>query len=372
MSQEDALAKQEDGGEIAQKKPKAIHLDVREVRPEKASVALSNALQHFHLAREVIDTIAAAPPTTEFVLDLSGVQKGLDTGELKLMRRKTGEVLCAVTRKAEDSNKQVIARRLNAFERAVPSVDPAQRLESISADLANIAIQQQMAEISAELKDVVDGMRRIEQGQWADRYALIDAAESELRDIPAMDSEANQLEAIRSARRYLKEGTASISRAMKQRMDSVESVPERRYQIAFKMLSTPKSYYEETCDWFNFADECFEMLDKAYTLLCLCAIAMGEPNVLETTLGEYRDRLKAMGPDKLLSVGNINPEVDFSGEWFADADAYIEGKRSEAKLLAEGEHIEVIVTGAMLLEAIDDEAGEEGDGGECEPVREDE
>ena len=372
MTKEGNLAKREVNAEVVRKESQSLVLDARKLSPQKINWVLSGALQGLHLTKEMLDAIKSEPTDTEFVLVINdAVKQGLESGELELMRRKTGEVLGAVTKRSGNSNKRVVAGLLDAVERTAPSIEPSQRMANITVDLANIAIQQQLSEIHSELKGIADAVERIERGQWTDRFSHISSAESALQSAYAMKNEDERRAEIQLARGHLQDGTAKISEAMKDLLDGVEPVPERRYQIVLKMLLNWGNYYDETRSWFNLIDDCSKMLDKAYMLLCLSAVALGEPKVIKITLDEYRDRLKEMDTEKLLSVGNINPKVDFSKEWFYDVDAYIDAKRGEMRLLTEGNHIAVVVTGEMLLEAVDGEAGERARG-EGESVQENE
>lgn len=368
MEQDDALAPRGDDEELA---PSPIKIDARKLSPQRAGIVVSKVAQYARIAQDVMKDIANAPATTEYVVQIpAAIQDKLESGEYKLMRRETGELLCAVTKKSDKSNRQVIAKRLDAVERTVPNTTPKQQADIISADLYDIAIQQQMAELSAQLEAVLDGVKRIEQGQQDDRYALIEAAESQLKIAAVVEDETHRLEAIRSAQHLLQEGTAKISRAMARRLQEVDEVPEHAPLIAWKMLTTRGNYYDEMNEWFDGIQESFEVLEKAYAMLSLCAIAMDEPKMLDVLLDEYQARLSTMDTQKLLTMGNIHPDEEFEGEWFANPARYVEARREEAKLLSDGEYIDITVTGEMLLEAMEDETGEAGERGEeDEPIR---
>lgn len=361
MSKDDALAKRDEQDEGGETSLSPINLDARKLSPKRASIVVSQITQYARIAKDVIQDIADAPATTEYVVQIpKAIQDKLDSGEYKLMRRETGELLCAVMGKSENSDRTVIRQRLDAVERTVQNAAPAQQAEAISSDLYNIAIQQQMAELSAQLEAVLDGVKRIEQGQQDDRYALIEAAESQLKIAAVAEDETNRLEAIRSAQQLLQEGTAKISRAMARRLQEVDGVPGSQLAIVWKMLTTRGNYYDEMNEWFNGIQESFEVLDKAYAMLALCAVAIGEPKMLDVLLDEYQARLSTMDTTKLLSMGNIHPEAKFDGEWFSDMKRYMEERREETKLLTDGEYIDITVTGQMLLEAMEDEAGTTG------------
>lgn len=358
MSEENALARQEDGDdELAH--PSPISLDVSKLSPQRASIVVSQITQHARFAKNALTNIANAPETTEYVLRIPRqIQEGLDSGDLKLMTKKTGEMVGDVMGRSEKSGRMVVQHKLEAEQRTVKSITPSEHAEALSSDLFNIAIQQQMAEISAQLDEVLDAAKRIEQGQQDDRYALIESAESQLRLAAVAEDEANRLEHVRSAQHFLQEGSKKIARAMSRRIDNADEVPEFPPAIIWKMLSSRGNYYDTMTEWFNKAQEDFDVLEKAYAMLALCAVAIDEPNMLDVLLDDYKTALKAMDTRKLLSMGRLHTEAEFDGTWFSDVEGYIETRREEAKLLTDGQYIEVTMTGRMLMEAIDDETGE--------------
>lgn len=365
MSKEDALAHRDDNNpqnEIRKQDPSPISVDLRKLTPEKATAIASRIAQGAQFARDVVTNIAEAPETTEYVARFSKkAQEGLDSGEFKLMAKKTGEILGDVMGKSETSNRMVVKEKHTLVERTVPGVTSAQQAQTISADLYNIALQQQMAEVAAKLDEMIEVAKRIEQGQQDDRVALIEAAERELRLAAVAEDEENRLECVRNARRFLSEGTSQIAKTMNRRLQSVDGVPEFQPAIVWKMLSSKGVYVEEMDDWFNKVQDDFDVLERAYALHALCVLALDEPKMLDILFDDYRNDLASMDTDKLLTMANIHPErrKDFKKAWFADALGYVEAKQTEAKLLVEGEYIDVTITGQMLLEAIEDEAREE-------------
>jgi hypothetical protein len=180
------------------------------------------------------------------------------------------------------------------------------------------------------------------------------------------------LEAIRSARHFLQEGTTKISKAMARRLQEVDAVPDATPMIAWKMLRTRGNYYDEMNEWFNDIQESFEVLEKAHALLALCVIAVGEPKMLDVVFEDYTRLLADMDTQKLLSMGNMHKDVDFTSEWFYDTEGYVQARQDGVKELTDGDCIDVIITGEMLLEAMEDEAGEEPEGRGEEPLQKNE
>ena len=370
MSEDNPLAKREGDGEIEQRDARpAISLDISKLSPDSAAIVVSRVSQYAKAFRDVAYRVSDAPETTEYVLRIGRkVQEGLDSGDLKLMTKQSGEILASVVGKSDKSNRTVIKQALTAEERTVKSITAAQQAETISSDLYNIAVQQQMAEITAQLADVLRTAQRIEQGQQEDRFALIDAAESQLRLAAVAEDETNRLDHIKSAQAFLQEGVAKISRALVMRVQSVDAIPSFPPAIFWKMLTTKDNYYDKMSEWYGKAMEDQEVIEKAYALLALCAVAIDEPNMLDVLMDDYANKLRAVDTEKLLSMGNINPGEDYSGEWFSDVKGYIDQRREQTRLLTDGDYIDVTITGKMLMEAIEDEPGEDAE----EPVEDSE
>lgn len=363
MGKEDALARH-DG---SQDESISVELDARRMPADKAATLVNQIVQYAHFTRDIARMITESPETTEYVLRIpKSVQEGLDSGEYSLMKRKTGEILAEVMHKSETSNRTVIKQKLDVVERTKEAATATQQSEAITTDFYNVAIQQQMAEISAQLEDVLKGVQRIEQGQQDDRYALIEAAESQLKLAMVANDEAHRLEAIRSAQHFLQEGSAKIARAMARRLQEVEGVPEFAPAIVWKMLSTRGNYYDEMNDWFDRVQDDFDILERAHALLALCAIAIGEPDMLPVLMDDYRKRLGTMATSKLLTMGRIHPELDLTDEWFADVGGYLDTREEATRRLTDGDYIEITLTNKMLTEAIDDEAWRTGQQGERE------
>lgn len=363
MGKEDALARHDDGLDESI----SVKLDARRMPADKAAALVNQIVQYAHFTRDIAQTITESPEATEYVLRIpKAVQEGLDSGEYSLMKRKTGEILAEVMHKSETSNRTVIKQKLDVVERTKEAATAAQQSEAIATDLYNVAIQQQMAEISAQLEDVLKGVQRIEQGQQDDRYALIEAAESQLKLAMVANDETHRLEAVQSAQHFLQEGSAKIARAMARRLQEVEEVPEFAPAIVWKMLSTRGNYYDKMNDWFDRVQDDFDILERAHALLVLCAIAIGEPDMLPVLMDDYRNRLGTMATSKLLTMGRIHPELDFTDEWFADVGGYLDTREEATRRLTDGEYIEITLTNKMLAEAIDDEARRTREQGERE------
>lgn len=355
----DSLSKRsgDDSEEIELRDPSPVCVDVSLLDSGKAKALVGQVLQGVKLASDMIAEIASSPEATEYVLRIpKGIQEGLDSGTYKLMQKRTGELVGEVLQKSANSNRMVVKQKLEVVERTTSHVVDT---GSLMTDLTSIAIQQQMAEISAQLDEMIDIAKRIEQGQQNDRFALIQAAE-ELLGLAAVTGDDNERRSlIRKAQARLVEGANKVSLAIGELIQSVESVPKSEAAITWKMLFTHGNYYEKMDEWFDRVQESFEMLEKAYGLLVLCAIATDEPDQINALLDGFASKIRGMDTRRLLSMGHLHPEVDFSGEWFADSKGYITARKEDALLIAGGEYIDVKLTGRMLMEAIEDETEEQ-------------
>lgn len=352
----DSLCKRSENAseKIELRDPSPVSIEVSSLEPGKAKVLVGQILQGARLASDLIEEIASSPETTEYVLRVpKRIQEGLDSGAYKLMQKKTGEMVGEVLQKAADSNRMVVKQKLEVVERTSARAIDA---NSLMTDLSAIAIQQQMAEISAQLDEMIDIAKRIEQGQQDDRFALIQAAEDLLRMAAVTESDKERRSLIHRAQGKLAEGANKVSLAMNALIKGAESVPKSDAAITWKMLFTRGNYYEKMDEWFDRVQESFEMLEKAYGLLALCAVATGEPNQISALLDGFETKIRSVDTAKLLSMGNLHPDIDFSGEWFADSKRYIANRKEDAMLIAGGEYIDVKLTGRMLMEAIEDEA----------------
>lgn len=339
--------------EIEVREPSPLQVDVSLLKPEKAKFYIVQILQHLDFAADIITDLAASAEGTEFVVRMPKlIQEGLDSGAYKLMTKQTGEICAEVLQKSATSNRMVVKQKLEIVERAK---DTAINTNNLTADLANIAIQQQMAEISAQLDEVISLARSIEQGQQNDRFALIDAAEESLRLAAVTEDEANRLSHIHKAQHDLVLGANQIAREISKQLQSAEGVPESDAAITVKMFFTRGNYFDKMNKWFDGVQESFEILEKAYGLLALCAIATDEPGSIDALLEGFASKIEGMDTKKLLSMRNLHPEVDFSHEWFANPMSYISTRKEDAKLIADGGYIDVTVTGHALMEAIKDE-----------------
>ncbi len=347
----------ESGDEIELREPSPISVEVSSLEPGKAKFLVGQLLQDLKLASDLISEIASSPETTEYVLRIpKSIQEGLDSGAYKLMQKKTGEVVGEVLQKSANSNRMVVKQKLEVVERtATHAVDTS----NLMTDLTTIAIQQQMAEISAQLDEMIDVVQRIERGQQNDRFAHIHSGEELLRLAGSTRDDKERRGFIHDAQAQLVEGANEISLAINEQIQRVDSVPKTDIAITWKMLFTHGNYYEKMDEWFDSVQESFEMLEKAYGLLVLCAIATDEPDQINALLDGFASKIRGMDTRRLLSMGRLHPGVDFSGEWFADSTGYISARKEDALLIAGGEYIDVRLTGRMLMEAIEDETEEQ-------------
>lgn len=334
-----------------------VQVDLTVLDKAKANGIIGEIVQSAQVVRNMA---AVVSPESVYVLNIpKDIKKGLDSGEYWFTKKvDTGEMLTSVSRE-KDGRKQFF-KNLTADERSL--VDES-ALQNLSDGIYNIAIQQQMAAIAEELENIHEAVGRIESGQKDDRFGEITGAEYNLRLALSASDRDRQISLTTAAIQTLSIGAGKIEKTLSRKVGDFEPIPEKDRSIYWKMIKSPQNYKDKKDREFDEVQDYFDFYEKAQQLLAVASLMIDEPEAMLEVFKSFEEYLGSLDLTNLKTIRNLYPELDLSEEWFERPRLHVASIKELYLEFADKQYdyISFEVSGAQLLEAVNDDKDEESE-----------
>lgn len=334
-----------------------VQVDLTALDKAKASGIIGEVVQSAQVVRNMA---AVASPESIYVLNIpKDIKRGLDSGEYWFTKKvDTGEMLTSVSQ--EKNGRKQFFKNLTADERSL--VDES-ALQNLSDGIYNIAIQQQMAAIAEELESVHEAVNRIENGQKDDRFGEIAGAEYNLRLALSASNRDRQISLTTAAIQTLSIGAGKIEKTLSRKVGDFEPIPKKELSIYWEMIKSPRSYKNKKDQEFNEVQDYFDFYEKTQQLLAVASLMIDEPDAMLEVFKSFEEYLGTLDLKNLKSISNLYPELDLSEEWFEKPQLYAANIKERYLEFADKQYdyISFEVSGAQLLEAVNDDKDEESE-----------
>ena len=337
--------------EAEEKESRVVSIDLTETDKGKAAVLLNQIVDCFQIMKDKVSDIE---PDKRYYLDLTKEMRNkLESGEAWFTEKTANGKPMGQLRHRVDGKNIIMANPDVVVKKApvTTKADPKQ----ISNNIYQMALQQQMAEMSHQIDVIQKAVVRIEQGQMDDRLAKIEAGEKTLRLAYRAKNEENRKELVANAIPLLQEGSEAIKKTIVRRLEAFDSIPSKGRTLRLKMWTSPTNYVDKKNREFDEIQTCFEYYDKAQRLTAMACLMMNEPAAMEEVFFQQEKFIRDLKTYKLKSMENLHYNIDFSGEWFYSPRAFLDETRLQYLDFAK-ENYDVVsleVYGEQMLEVLD-------------------
>lgn len=273
----------------------------------------------------------------------------INSGQFDIMKTKSGDLLSTIIDKTAPANKNIV------HQLRLEQIDPtqSQKLQSLSTNVANIAIQKQLADISEMLSEIQAISKDIKRGQVIDRIGLIVSGRNQLEQaLEISENNPRREQLILGAISSLNNGRSQLELYFQEEMKNRVSIPNNKIHLTIKCLFDGK-FYDKIDDTFNELQESFQAYIYATNLLATAYERLGStevlPKVFEPAKVLIENYAESMIPmSRIVLEGN----VDNQKCWYTHPHDYIDiiENYNQKALLNNVDYISVEVPGKKLLE----------------------
>lgn len=277
------------------------------------------------------------------------VLEKINLGQFDIMKTKSGELLSTIIDKTAPANKNIV------HQLRLEEIDPrfTEKLQNLSTNVTNLAIQKQLADISEMLSEIQALTIDIKRGQVLDRIGLVISGKNQLEqalELPNDNPKREQL--ILGAIKSLNDGRSQIDLYFRDEMKNATSVPRNKLFLALKCL-LDSNFYSKIENKFNGLQESFQAYIYATNLLATAYERIGStealPKVFEPAKSLIEDNAANMIP---MSYLVLDGKADTKNQWYNHPHSYVDKIENYTKqaLLDNVEYISVEIPGKKLLE----------------------
>jgi len=313
-------------------------------RKNNITVLLSEVASGINSVKDIID-----PDKIYIAKFPKDVLDKINSGQFDIMKTKSGDLLSTIIDKTAPANRNIV------HQLRLEEIDPtfSQKVQNLSTNVANIAIQKQLADISEMLSDIQALSKEIKRGQVIDRIGLVISGKSQLEqalEISVGNPRREQL--ILGAISSLNTGRSQMDLYFREEMKNAISIPSNKFLLTLKCIYDGK-FYDRVENTFSGLQESFQAYIYATNLLAMAYERLGNievlPKVFEPAKVLIENYAAPMIPMSRLVLGG---NVDFERCWYAHPHDYIKAieNYTQQAFLDNVEHISIEITGQKLLE----------------------
>jgi len=311
---------------------------------------VNQALQNVNLA----SVISKIEKGTEYVVKVPlEFKKAYDEGKVFVAQNKDTGVLRPILAKWNDDGKYEFVSPMEMVEKTASNGGNA--LQGIADRYQNMAIQQQIAQLSELMEQTHEVVRRIEQGQYDDRIGLLNAGRNQIILALSDPDNIDQAE-LNAGRNNLQLGCAQIIQTVRRRSDEFPKISSSRFMRDLKLF-TKSNYYSSLDEDYGRIEECFGFYLQGTKMLAASYAICGETEKAKLVFDQAKDTVAQIDFSRVEKIGLIHPNET---EWISnEAPEYIEASKTECLEQAEKyDMLTLKVNGELLLEAFNNERKE--------------
>lgn len=328
-----------------------IEVDFDEIDKSRVGVYLANIL-------ELIDAKANSPkdiqPEKRYYLDISReLQEMMDRGEAWFTEKKENGKAIAQLRHIDKDGYNRIFTYPPIKEENLAKVNES---APTGPDMYQIALMQQVAEISEEIKEVRKAVEHMHIDIQNNTLAKIESAYTQLLLADAVSNPITRANQINNAIQTLSEGTLEIKKALETRLERFEKIPGREINIYIQMFKH-KDYIGEKQRELEEICKLFDYFDKAGKIHVRACMMLNEPDAARAAAKLHNEQFKSLKLSKIKSVQNILSRNAIKDEWYMSPEIYLDTVERNQHLLETQSNngLTIAITGEQLMEAMSNE-----------------
>jgi len=326
-----------------------IELDLGEIDKGKIEAYLASILE---LINAKANTPSDIEPKTRYYLDISqDLQEMINRGEAWFTEKKKNGKPIAQLRHYDDEGRDRIYTYPAIKEEKIANLNEN---APKGPDLYQMALMQQVAEISEEMKEVHKAVEQMHIDIQNNTFAMIESAYNQLLVADSVSNPVVRANQINNAIQTLLEGKQEIQKALETRLNEFESVPERNINLYYKMF-TSKDYIGKKQKELDEICRLFDYFDKAGLIHVRACMMLNEPEAAKAAVKLHKDQFKALNRSRVETITRLISFESEEDEWFISPETYLSNVENQQRLLEEQREngITLVLTGEQLMEAIE-------------------
>lgn len=231
-------------------------------------------------------------------------------------------------------------------------IDEASKAD-VASNLANIAIQQQLANMTEVINDVRSRIISLQEGHDADLFGSIKGMHQQLLQMRDARNPDTKKQLATNAITILNDVRGRLEVTILNTLCDIESVPDKDRAILIK-IAMNKNFLSDTVEKYDRIEELFGYYVTATQLLGYAYAFLDEPASYEDIFTPSRELVENENLQKLTAAENLYTEK-IGETWYKNPENYllkIESS-SHSLFMESSDIVEVEVTGEKLLEAIE-------------------
>lgn len=324
---------------------KEIRLSLRRMRRKRAVAAFKQLFGAVRLGNEFLKNVNK---TATYIAKIpKHLEKGFSAGDLRFMvKGDTGETLGTIVDAANQNR---------GFVRIEPGAPMA---AGLSASLADLALQQQLANLADVVEDVRSRVAELKVIHDHDLLGTLRGMHSQLQSITTAEDGENRRDLLISAITVLHDTLGRVEQRLADELSRLPEVPDNGLVKAAKIFWSA-GYLDKVQEGFETAQELFDYYLAGMQLLAYAYAMLGESGIAGDVLVPresliYNPDLVKMTKAETLCADMIRADV-----WYKTPEEYLERIALEAKQIFAGgqDVLSIEITGEEILEAMNDAEG---------------
>lgn len=308
------------------------------ITEERVTTFLSNLVNGKEIGQEVVKLINKE--TTYIARIPKKLEADMQAGLLDFMTdKKTGENLGMLV---DQKHKARGFMRIDEVSRA-----------DMATKLANIALQQQLAQVTAVIDDVRSRVISLQEGHDSDLFGSVKGMHQQLLQMrDARNPDTKKRLAIHAIT-ILNEVRGKIEVAVLKTLRDIDAVPDSDRAILLKIVKN-KNFLSDTVEKYNRIEELFGYYVTATQLLGYAYAFLDEPASYEDIFTPSIELIENENLQKLVAAENLYEE-NIGETWYKNPENYLMKikQASHRVFLENSDVIEIEITGVKLLEVIE-------------------
>lgn len=318
-------------------------------KPDDFRRLLAAAVQMFSGA----DLISKVKASMEYIVQVPAeYQADLASGALEMMHgESSGKTWATLVRKLENGKNEIVCNCPVAGEMRVKG-NP---VESMAGVYQNLHMQQKLAELSAQVQEVFEVVKRIEQGQTDDRIGKLLSGRDDMQRALQNPDKASKIREIELARDKISEAQGQIGQVFRSRIEDFKPIHQSKIVRTLQEIVSPRTNYESKRDEeFHRLEDYFEFYLRATELLASSYTVVGDLKRADMVYQQARSFLGSIDYHRISTLDYIYPKGSMLDAFYHQTDACIEDEKQLC--LEEGkpfDFVQLTVTGDFLKEVLE-------------------
>lgn len=292
-------------------------------------VTLNEMISGIQNVKEILD------PTKTYIAKFPrDILDKINSGQYDIMKSKQGDILSTIIDKNLPGNRNIV-HQLRLEEVAHNLED---KIKGLSGNISNIALQQQIADLSKMISKIQYLAIDIKRGQQNDRFGLINSSIELIEQALCLEeSNPNKSVLLNNAIHGLSDGRSQIALYLKDEIAKDCKIPKNKFGLFFRCLFN-EDYLSDIEKQFADFQEGMQYYLKATSVMATAYQLQDSPEAISKVY-EPAKALIATSCEKiqLLSTLATRGEISKGDLWYMQADVYIGQIEKNAKPLLSDE-----------------------------------